>query len=269
MQTGSSQRRDLLLDETTVHCPPDSKERMSSRKKTKPRRVRCADQNEGLPGGRRPGSKHAAPAGDPADKVRTGQRSRTSARLIGTLVEIRTRRAVLLLTGLSLGMSCLLFPPVDGWWLAYVCLVPWLVCVCTAERARFVYFASLLMGLGFFGVHIRWLAPVTTPGYLALCVGFSVFFPLAAWPIRHMVRRHRVSVALTAPIAWVAMEYLRSITALGFPWALLGHSQYKILTVIQISDLVGAYGVSFVLVMVNGWITDLLIQPILIWRSAR
>jgi apolipoprotein N-acyltransferase len=38
---------------------------------------------------------------------------------------------------------------------------------------------------------------------------------------------------------------------------------------IQISDLVGAYGVSFMLAMVNGWITDLLIQPILIRRSER
>jgi apolipoprotein N-acyltransferase len=37
---------------------------------------------------------------------------------------------------------------------------------------------------------------------------------------------------------------------------------------IQISDLVGAYGVSFVIAAVNGWLVDMLIQPILVWRNA-
>ncbi len=153
--------------------------------------------------------------------------------------------------------------------MAFIALVPWLVCVCSAARARFAYLTSFLLGLGFYLIHIRWMIPVTPPGYFALCLAYAVFFPLAAWPIRHMYRRHGVSVALTAPVAWVAVEYLRSIGPLGFPFLLLGHSQYRVLTMIQISDLVGAYGVSFVLAMVNGWITDLLIQPILVWRSER
>lgn len=160
-----------------------------------------------------------------------------------------------------------MFPPAAWWWLAYAALVPWLVCVCTAKRSRFVYLISFLFGLGFFLINVSWLFSVTPPGYFALCLYYAVFFPLAAWPIRHMYLRHGVSVALTAPIVWVAAEYLRSIAVLGFPWLLLAHSQYQNLTIIQISDLVGAYGVSFVVAMINGWITDLLIQPILIWRS--
>jgi apolipoprotein N-acyltransferase len=204
-----------------------------------------------------------------AENILVGQRVRASARLVGAQTKIRSSLSVVLLTAISLGACCLVFPP-TGWWpLAYVCLVPWLVCVCAAGRSWLVYLMSWLMGLGFFLIQIRWMIPVTTPGYLALCGGFSVFFPLAAWPIRHMYQRYGASVALTAPVAWVAMEYLRSIGDVGFPFLLLGHSQYKILTMIQISDLVGAYGVSFVLAMVNGWIVDLLIQPILIWRSER
>ncbi len=82
-----------------------------------------------------------------------------------------------------------------------------------------------------------------------------------------MYNRHGASVAVVAPIVWVATEYLRTITAVGFPWLFLGHTQYTNVTLIQISDLVGAYGVSFMVAMVNGWLTDLLIQPILIWRT--
>ena len=174
---------------------------------------------------------------------------------------------MLVLTGLSLAACCLVFPPIGWWWLGYVCLVPWLICVCTAEKSRFVYFVSLLLGLGFFLINCQWMIQVTLPGYFALCLGFSVVFPLAAWPIRHMYRAHGASIALTTPVVWVTVEYLRSISDLGFPFLLLGHSQYQNLTMIQISDLVGAYGVSFVLAMINGWIADLLIQPILIWRA--
>ncbi len=202
-----------------------------------------------------------------AETAPSGERFRAPARLVGAQPKIQGLVAVLLLVGLSLVACCLIFPPVGCWWLGYVCLVPWLVAVCTARKARFIYFASFLLGLGYFLVNVHWLYPVTPPGYFALCGYYALFFPLAAWPIRHMYTRHGVSIALSAPIVWVAVEYLRSLTALGFPWVLLGHSQYEILTMIQISDLIGAYGVSFVLAMVNGWLTDLLIQPILIWRT--
>lgn len=240
-----------------------------------PRKSAGRDGREGDTSG--PSEKNSArPSASPPDQYldsaplpSTGRRFREPARLVGAQANIRTRLPVILLTGLSLLLLCLIFPPVAWWWLAYVSLVPWLFCVCTAARARLVYLMSFCFGLGFYLISIRWMIPVTPPGYLALCFGFSLFFPLAAWPIRHMYRRHGVSVALTAPIAWVAIEYLRSIGPLGFPFLLLGHSHYQVVNVIQISDLVGAYGVSFVLAMVNGWLTDLLIQPILIWRTER
>ena len=43
----------------------------------------------------------------------------------------------------------------------------------------------------------------------------------------------------------------------GFYWRFLGHSQYQNLALIQIADIVGAAGVSFVVAMVNGLIADL------------
>jgi len=44
----------------------------------------------------------------------------------------------------------------------------------------------------------------------------------------------------------------------GFPWSSLGYSQYKTLPVIQIADITGVYGVSFLVVMINGTVTDIL-----------
>jgi len=47
------------------------------------------------------------------------------------------------------------------------------------------------------------------------------------------------------------LEYLRSHIFTGFPWSLLGYSQCNNLPIIQIADITGAYGVSFLIVMVN------------------
>jgi apolipoprotein N-acyltransferase len=51
--------------------------------------------------------------------------------------------------------------------------------------------------------------------------------------------------------AWVAMEYARAHLIVGFPWCLAGYTQYKHLSIIQISDLGGVYWVSFLVVMIN------------------
>ena len=53
------------------------------------------------------------------------------------------------------------------------------------------------------------------------------------------------------PVLWVSLEYIRSFLFTGFPWALLGHSQYNRLHLIQISDILGTYGVSFIIVLIN------------------
>src|SRR6266566_165641 len=46
---------------------------------------------------------------------------------------------------------------------------------------------------------------------------------------------------------WVAMEWLRT----GMPWELLGHTQFRHLTVVQIADLGGVYAVSFVMALAS------------------
>lgn len=213
----------------------------------------------GTAGAKRPLAPHTGDRGD-ALEPRPDQP-------VGAVFRIRRTRSILILTGLSLLACCLMFPPIAWGWLGYVSLVPWLVCVCTAERARPMYLISWLFGVGYFYINIRWMIPVTAPGYAAMCFYYSLFLPLVAWPIRHIYRRYHVSVALTAAIAWTAIEYLRSIGPLAFPWVLLGHTQYRLLPVIQISDLFGVYGVSFFVALINGWIVDLLIQPIRVWRA--
>ena len=193
---------------------------------------------------------------------RTRQRPRSAKRpapAAGPFV-IRSWWWLLLATGLSLVLQVVIFAPLDLWPLAYVCFVPWLIVVGATESARRVYIVSYLLGAAFFCISIYWLFLVTVIGALVLFFLFGFYFPLVACPVRHIIRRRRMPLAFLFPVIWVGCEAVRSILILQFPWNLLGHSQHGLLTMIQVSDLVGAYGTSFVVAAVNGMIADLILH---------
>ncbi|HVY72279.1 MAG TPA: apolipoprotein N-acyltransferase [Verrucomicrobiae bacterium] len=58
----------------------------------------------------------------------------------------------------------------------------------------------------------------------------------------------RVFWCLTCAAAWVASEIVRGRFLGGFPWNLLGESQYRMLALVQIASITGVYGVSFLAV---------------------
>jgi apolipoprotein N-acyltransferase len=58
----------------------------------------------------------------------------------------------------------------------------------------------------------------------------------------------RMSWALRSAAIWVALEMLLARIFGGFPWNLLGDSQYKIVPLIQFASFTGVYGVSFLVV---------------------
>lgn len=171
----------------------------------------------------------------------------------------RTHRALIVLALLTLLLNSLIFAPISWWPLAFVCLVPWLLFVGAADRAPRVYLYSYLFGLAFFLINMHWLYVSTGAGYVVLSIYLAAYFPLIACPVRHVVRRRRWPLALVFPFVWTGSELLRAVVFSGFPWFFLSHSLHGVLSLIQISDLIGAYGVSFVIAAVNGAIADWII----------
>ncbi len=186
---------------------------------------------------------------------------------VGTGLVIDTHRACMLYSLVTLLLMSLIFAPISWWPLSFVCLVPWLLLIGSASHAPRVYFYSYSLGLAFFLLNMRWMYPATGLGYVALSVYLGVYFPFVACPVRHVVRRRRWPLALALPFVWVGSELLRAVVMSGFPWFLLSHSLYKVLTLIQVSDLVGAYGVSFVAAAVNGAVADVVLARVASPRS--
>jgi apolipoprotein N-acyltransferase len=91
-------------------------------------------------------------------------------------------------------------------------------------------------------------------GYLSLFIGAFTFFT------RLIQMRSGFQTVLFTPLLWVALEYLRSFLLTGFPWANLGYSQYLNLPFIQMADITGAYGLSFIILLVNATLFRVLHQ---------
>ncbi len=166
----------------------------------------------------------------------------------------------LLLALSSAVLLALSFPNWNQPWCAWVALVPWLISLQTlSPRQAFGW--SYLVGLVFFLGTIWWLVHVTLVGLTLLCAYLALFFGVFGW-LAHKFTHHPSPIThhLLIPSAWVALEYLRSHLLSGFGWNLLGYSQTPALTAIQVADVTGVWGVSFLLVMVNVAIASYLSQ---------
>jgi apolipoprotein N-acyltransferase len=168
------------------------------------------------------------------------------------------------------------FPRTDWSLTPWVAITPLLV-VAVLTRPRTAFWWGLLYGGVFFLVLLRWLnftfrVYSNIPGPLvfvptALLAGYCAFWLAAvAWAVSRLAGRRSIGTALAlAPFFWIAGEWLRGHLFGGFPWGTLGYSQYLQLPVIQIAELAGVHGVSFVIVAVNAALAGGLL---LTWRRA-
>jgi apolipoprotein N-acyltransferase len=59
----------------------------------------------------------------------------------------------------------------------------------------------------------------------------------------------------------VALEYARGHLLTGFPWCLIGYTQYEQGSLLQLSCVTGVYGISFLIVLVNAVAFEILSLP--------
>jgi len=155
----------------------------------------------------------------------------------------------------------LAFPSAEVSWLAYVALVPLLVTAVRARTGKDAFAAALVAGIVFFAINVYWVRPVTLAAYLAAVPYLALYW--AAWAL--VVRwstRLRVPLAVSAPVVWVALEWIRGWAVSGLPWLFVGHTQYENLVLIQTADTLGAYGQSALCLATTGFLAAALVRPL-------
>lgn len=162
-----------------------------------------------------------------------------------------------LLSGILLFLS---FPKFGLGFIAWIAFVPLFIAlrnVVSLWRALFLgWIAGMTACIGI----LYWITYVVVNyGHLPLYLGLiimlllacylSLFSALFAAGIVYL--RRWVPLYLVAPVLWICLEYVKSKAFTGFPWENLGYSQFNNFFFIQIADVVGVFGLSFLILLLN------------------
>jgi apolipoprotein N-acyltransferase len=153
-------------------------------------------------------------------------------------------------------------PPLSLGWLGWAAPVLWLLLVRGETLpGRRPYRALYLAGLAFWLAAIHWLRlphPLVYFGWLALSAYLACYLPAFVGLSRVAVHRLGVPLWVAAPVVWTGLELARAHVMTGFMMGSLAHTQIRWPMLIQLSDLVGEYGVDFLIVMVGACALELL-----------
>jgi apolipoprotein N-acyltransferase len=152
------------------------------------------------------------------------------------------------------------FPKIGITWLAWFALVPLLYGLRETSPAG-GFRIGFIAGLSHYLSLLYWLVPVMQtygflPWYLSITIlilfsaVLALFMALFSMAICGLGAKPWRCFMILSPV-WVSVEYIRGIIFSGFPWELLGYSQFERLHLIQISDIFGVYGVSFLITLSN------------------
>jgi len=182
------------------------------------------------------------------------------------------------------------FPPFDFTWLCWITLTPLLAAIWFSQnRWRHRWLRDLLLGytagLAFFWTTFSWLTTVTVLGWFALPFYLAIYFAIWGWICGLLQPRQKEGCATVATkweamlaearsaaapprspwtksgnnlllafllaAAWASLEWLRGWVFSGFGWNGLGIALYKNWPLIQIAELTGVAGLSFMVAFCN------------------
>ncbi len=181
--------------------------------------------------------------------------------------------AVMVVSGLLYG-TC--FPPFAWRWLAWVVLLPALFVLRRCHSGRGAFLGGVLASAGAV-MTVAWL-PRTVNIYFhqPIWLGWLMFaavvllmvvppYAVVGAAYGRLCRLPTWMVPPAAASAWVAGEFFRSSVLTGNPWVLWGYSQSGVLPIMQIADITGVYGVTWLLALVSFSLVELMAR----WSGPR
>lgn len=163
------------------------------------------------------------------------------------------------------------FPNVAQGWLAFVALAPLLISVIRADSTWEAFFQGWVAQTTAWLIMVPWVIRVMSYyGGLPLVTGILIFVALAGvlglygGLFAFLVRRFRLGVSfakwLLVPLAWAAIEFLRTYALTGFPWNLIATALVDYAPLILIDRFGGPYFVGALVllpsVVIAWWVTQ-------------
>jgi len=171
-----------------------------------------------------------------------------------------------LVSGLLLTLC---FPDPGLHYLAFAALCPLIISL-QHMTVRQSFLAGFAAGFVHFTTLIYWIVPtLSTYGGLhillsvsaltLLCVYLGLYPALFACALKKLDPSPAI-MPLAGACLWTGLEFVRAHLFTGFPWGILGYSQFSDRLLVQMADVTGVLGISFVLVLCNTLISTVWIQ---------
>ncbi|AFH49963.1 Apolipoprotein N-acyltransferase [Ignavibacterium album JCM 16511] len=171
---------------------------------------------------------------------------------------LRKDRLLLILSGILTGISFTPFPFPFTLFL-FIAFIPYFLVLEKRKSLLEINRASYLMFFTLSLITIYWVGSWQSKADPFLMIGGGVlifFYPVVLlinstlFYLSQKIFSKEKSFWLF-PIIWVTGEYLLTLTDLKFPWLILGHGLAKFTAFIQIADVVGAFGLSLIVLYIN------------------
>lgn len=177
--------------------------------------------------------------------------------------------AASVLTGLLLGFA---YPPFEQAWLIWIALVPLICALWFRSGVRHPwknFLHGYVAGLVFFWIVFFWLTEVTGLGWFLLAFYMALYVGVWGWFVGSVAcpeKSCRGRIGASAPwisswtnlrlaasgaAAWVGLEWIRGVLFTGFGWNGLGVALFEQTAMIQIADITGVGGISFLIALAN------------------
>ena len=176
---------------------------------------------------------------------------------------------VIILSIVSAVLLSLAFPPLNLFPISFIALVPLNIIIYKSDKLRYYVISASIFVLAFFGYLLLWVTSFMLKeteaivSFLTLFTILFFFFFLFYFPAMlisgFISKRMPQFRFLAVAVVFTFMEYMRNVGYLGFPWGIIGYSQWNFSLFIQSADIFGVLGISFFIYFSNAVIAHYLL----------
>ena len=163
--------------------------------------------------------------------------------------------AVLLGLLFSLG-----FAPNDLWFISIFSLTCLHYLIQGANKKE-LFWIGYSFGFGLWSIGISWLYVsiyfygnlgfIISIFLIVIFIGILSIYSGVSLLLYHYLRSNsKISILFSLPVAWIVIEFLRSILFTGFPWLNIGTSQTDSI-LINFAPIIGDYGISLIVCIIS------------------
>lgn len=173
-------------------------------------------------------------------------------------IKRKKEKLLLISSGILLGLS---FPPFPFPFqlLMFVALIPYLFIIEKRDGLADISKATYLTFFIFSVITIYWVGSwqTGTDPFLMIAGGVLLFFnpllfliPSTLYYFAKKYLNNKIALMLF-PFFWLTYEYFYTLTDISFPWLILGSGLSKFKVFIQSADIIGAFGITIVVIFIN------------------